>query len=262
MKKPLALAMAAGVLACGMYGCSEYVTPPDNNGGSADLGSISRPEPQSPPSSDAAHFDSLVSSPADVKPAAQFPTAIAVVRIQASGYQAPRCDTWGYGKFSVVTTRDVEIEDPKLMEKWLALPKVLGIVPLNHLLLPENLNSDRDLRTAALSLHADMILIYTFDTKVYTADQALPLSILTLGLAPDNTTRVVTTASAILLDTHTGYLYGTAEATDHDDGLTTSWTTAVALDNARDRTEKAAFKDLAPRIEAMWTGVVKAYPAH
>jgi hypothetical protein len=97
---------------------------------------------------------------------------------------------------------------------------------------------------------------------VYTTDQALPLSIATIGLAPDNSTRVVTTASAILVDSHSGFVYGSVEATAHEDGLTTSWTTTPALDNARDNSEKAAFKDLAAQVESLWTKVASDYSNH
>ena len=259
MKRRIMLAAAGAAMACGMFGCTEYETPADSNSASANLGAGAQQNAAMPPASGAAHFDTLFSSTADAKPAARFPANIAVVRIQASGYQSRYCDTYGRGRYTIVTTRDVEMEDPKLMEKWVALPNVRGVVALNHLLLPQNLNSDQDLRTAALALHADMLLIYTFDTSDYTKDQALPLSIATLGLAPDNTTRVVTTASAILVDSHTGYVYGAAEATDHDDGLTTSWTTSAAIDNAHDKTEKAAFKDLAGNIETLWKRVASDY---
>jgi hypothetical protein len=39
-----------------------------------------------------------------------------------------------------------------------------GLAPLNRLVLPQQLQSDRELRVGAAKLHADMLLIYTLDT--------------------------------------------------------------------------------------------------
>ena len=116
-----------------------------------------------------------------------------------------------------------------------------------------------DIRKAAAKLHADMLLIYTVDTTFYQQDQAAPLSVITLGLAPDHTTRVISTVSAMLIDTRNGYVYGTAEATDRDDGLTTGWTVDSAFENARIKTEKGAFKKLTGQVCSMWEKVVKEY---
>lgn len=252
MKSRFLLNVAGLLLACGIGGCTAYVTP----GRGVDLSQIA-PDALTPQAPGAPRIDGRLSETFNAKPTAQLPASIAIARIQADGYHSYTCESWGHGKFCVVTTRD--IEDPKLFEQWQSMPSVAGLVPLNRLLLPEELNSDMDLRAAAAKLHADMLLIYTLDTNFYTQDQAVPLSIITLGLAPDNSTRVVTTASAVLLDTRTGYVYGAAEATARDDGATTSWSTESAIENARQRTERGAFKDLSGQVESMWARVAKDY---
>src|SRR5205807_1721864 len=107
--------------------------------------------------------------------------------------------TYGRGAYTVVTTRDVESNDGKdQMEPLEKLPMMTGIAPINRLLLPEELKSDLELRQAAATLHADMLLIYTLDTNFKVEDAIAPLTVVTLGLSPNQQARVVTTASAVL----------------------------------------------------------------
>jgi hypothetical protein len=190
----------------------------------------------------------------DRKPLASFPAAVAAVRIQAPGYVSQTAQGWGHGAFSIVTTRDVESDQS--MERLRKLPHVRGIAPVNRLLLPAQLNSEKDLRTAAAQLQADMLLVYTFDTTFHDRDVAKPLSIVTLGLSPTQATRVVTTASAVLLDTRNGYVYGVAESSARKSGVATAWNTESAIDADRQKTEREAFDKLVGQIESMWTGVV------
>lgn len=59
-----------------------------------------------------------------------------------------------------------------------------GVSPLNRLLLPQHLNSDRSLRQSAARLHADVLLVYTFDTDIYVGDGTSPTDFMTLGFLP------------------------------------------------------------------------------
>ena len=136
---------------------------------------------------------------------------------------------------------------------------ISGIAPVNRLLLPANLNSDEELRQAAAKLQADMLLIYTFDTQFTTEDKAAPLSVISLGLSPNQQIRVTSTASAVLMDTRNGYIYGLAEATDQRDQMTNAWQNQVAIDDTRRATETAAFDKLVGDLENTWKGVVAHY---
>ncbi len=169
------------------------------------------------------------------QPMAKFPTGIAAVRIQSAGYRSDTVQTFGTGKFCVITTRDVEKDEQ--FDQLMKMPLVIGIAPVNRLLLPEQLNSETDLRQAAASLHADILLVYTLDTAFQVQDKAAPLSVITLGLSPTQNASVICTASAVLLDTHNGYVYGVAEATDHSNQIASAWTSEAAVDAARRRTE-------------------------
>src|SRR4051812_15650966 len=45
-----------------------------------------------------------------VEPLASFPAKLAVARVQASGYCNYAVKSYGYGQYSVVTTRDIETD--------------------------------------------------------------------------------------------------------------------------------------------------------
>ena len=227
-------------------GCaSEYSTP----GRSADLRAVGV-TPEMVQNGTPNNVDTLMKK----KPLAALPTGIAVVRLQASGYRSQSGEGYGSGKYSVLTTRDSEPEDAFI--RLAKMKMVSGIAPINRLLLPENLNSDQELRNAAAQLHADMLLIYTVDTTFRSQDLGTPLPLLTLGLFPDERMTCVATSSAVLLDTRNGYIYGLAEATARNSKLTGFWGNRNAMDDARKRTEAESFEKLVGSIEKMWEGVI------
>lgn len=239
------------ILACGLAalaGCSTYAVPP----GGADFKAIGL----TPKQRDALSDDTIAKT-LEKQPLASFPTGVAVARIESPGYHSDSAQSYGNGKYSVVFVRD--IEKPEQFRRLANLPMMYGIAPLNRMLLPTNLQSERELREAAAQLHADMLLVYTLDTKFVDEDLASILTLVTLGVAPDRHISVVTTASAVIVDTRNGYLYGTAEATEKRNGLTNVWFSEAAIDGSRRDTETAAFEKLVGELETTWTGVVKQY---
>ena len=82
------------------------------------------------------------------------------------------------------------------------------------------------------------------------------LPVISLGLSPNQQARVVTTASAVLMDTRNGYVYGTAEATERNERLASGWTSDDAIDAARLKTEKGAFEKLVENLETTWKTVL------
>jgi hypothetical protein len=192
----------------------------------------------------------------DRRPLAKLPARIAYVRVQAPGYASETAQGWGTGAYSIVTQRDIENEDKILSGLIARLPRVNGLAPISRLLLPEALHSDLDLREAAAALHADMVLIYTLDTSFHVQDAAAPLTVVTLGLSPNQVAHVNCTASAVLLDTRNGYVYGIAESTEQQEQLASAWTSEAAVDQTRRRVEGKAFAKLATELEQTWTGVV------
>lgn len=239
-------AVAVGVAAvCGwVVGCSRYVPP----GRGAELTPAALQELR------VKQGDATIEKLMQLKPLAKFPAAVAVVRVQASGYRSYTAQGYGRGAYSVVTQRDVEKEAD--FERLTKLPMVAGVAPVGRLLLSPEMSSDAQLREAAARLGADVLVIYTLDTTFTTEDNAAPLTVISLGLSPNRVVRVGTTASAVILDTRNGYVYGTAEATETGKQLTNAWQDETAADQARRRTESAAFGRLVTELEKTWGMVV------
>jgi hypothetical protein len=234
----LLVVLALGLLA----GCASYVPP----GGKADLNAFA-------PASIQEGFA--------VKATAPFPAAIAAVRVQApvytNHYLKQNGGKHGTGRYSVITTR--EVEDESHFNRVSKLPQVAGVVSINRMLLPQNLEGDREIREAAARLQADLVFLYTFDTSFFDTDIAKPLTVITLGLSPTQKIKVTTTASALLLDTRTGYVYSAYEVTQRADTLATSWGSRDAADETRQNNERAAFSKLVEEFVTTWPKVLERH---
>ena len=214
-----------------------------------------------------AKADLQVFAPADIqagfaaKPTNPFPASIAVVRVQAPTYSnynlQQRGGNYGSGRYSVILTKEAG-EDLQL-ERVGKLPQVAGLVSINRMLLPERLESDRELRTAASRLQADLTLLYTFDTAFFDTDIAKPLTVITLGLCPTRKISAATTCSALLIDTRTGYVYSAYEATERRETLSTSWGSRDSADEARRGNEQEAFKKLIDEFVTTWSKVLERH---
>lgn len=225
------VAIALLLASCG----TSYVPP----GARADLNGIA---PQS------------VQAGFDLKPSYPFPSAIAVARLQApsySNYQVRTSGgTYGTGAYAVVLSR--EVEDEATIQRLARLPEVSGVVAFNRLLLPDHLNSDTDLRQAAARLQAGLVLIYTFDTRFFDANDSRALSSISLGFAPTKRINVVSTCSALLLDTRTGYLYSAYESTSKAEARSNVWDSSDSADALRRDTEKNAFEGMVAEVTGSW----------
>jgi hypothetical protein len=218
-----------------LSGCASYVTP----GGPVRLEAINRSD---------------IAEVASRKPAANLPATIAVIRVQAPQYRSYTSDAIGKGNFSVVPTQELLSEEQlKSISRW---PSVTAVVPISRLLLPPVLNSIDDLRLAAAKLQADVVLVYTVDTTFRVQGRAYgPLSVISLGLAPDRDAYITSTASAIFTDVRTGYTYGVAESTAKAAGLTNAWGSRDTIDRKRLEAEKQAFENLLLESAKTWKGI-------
>lgn len=222
-----------------LEGCASYTTP----GGSVELSKLAETD-----------INELMSK----QPAAHFPANISVARVQAPGYQSYKLSSFGTGRYSVVTTREVESDED--FARLSKLPQVAGIAPLNRILLPSNLDSVKSLREAAARLKSDILFIYTFDTSFHAGEQKFaPLNVISLGFLKNKEVTVTTTVSAAFFDVRTEYLYGLSEATSKESKNASVWSTSSAVDDLRVSTEKAAFQKLLPEIEKTWSGIVTQY---
>ena len=191
------------------------------------------------------------------EPASAFPAAIAVVRVQGQGYETLTSRGYGRGRYSVVTTRDIESDEA--FGELGDMPLVAGVAPVGRLLLPSQLRSIRDLRTAAAKLRADMLLIYSVDTSFTVGGQPLgPLTLIFLGLIPNKQAHVTATVAGILVDVRTGFIYGTTEATAREDQNASVWSTDLVIDEARIRAERQAFDGFVTELQELWGGLLDA----
>jgi hypothetical protein len=237
-KTALAMIVACGFVIVGA-GCASYVTP----GAGVDLARLGD-----------ADIKELMAN----EPAAKFPANVAVARIQAPNYHSYRNESYGTGRYSVVTTRDVETEED--FHSIAALPMVAGVAPMNRLLLPAQLDTVKALRTAAARLKADILLVYTFDTTFRVGAQKYrPLNVIALGFLNNKEVIVTTTASAAMFDVRTEFLYGLAEASARESKSASVWSSSDTVDDLRVVTERKAFELLLPEIQKTWAGVVKTH---
>lgn len=133
------------------------------------------------------------------------------------------------------------------------------MVALNRLLLPKNLSSDLDIRAAAAKLQADAILIYTMETTFDDGKILDPLTTVTLGLAPNKTFKITSTASAILMDTKTGFIYGALEETATRSGITMVWGSFKVIESGRKKTEQEALTKLIDSFTPFWNAIYKKH---
>ncbi len=224
-----------------LTGCATYQTP----GAGVSIGDLSQSSPE-------------ISEMMQREPAAEFPARIATIRVQASGYGSGTTSCYGQGEFCVVTARDLEEEgDYKRLSR---LAGVADIARVTRLLVPASVSGIEDLRRAAAGLKADIILLYSIDTRFVVEGQSLgPLSVVSLGLIPNKRAHVTSTASAALVDVRSGFIYGVAESTASDDQRATVWSTQQTIERARLGTERSAFQDLIGEVEDLWKGIVNAH---
>jgi hypothetical protein len=250
----LVLAATALTSACSAH----YV----RRGRPADLGALSQEELARNAATDERAAESLsLRALLERQPAAAFPAALAVVRVQARErgepvppWERPAART---GHFEVVTLRDVESDE--CLARLRALPEVRGIAGANAMLVSGPIEDEVDLRKLAAQLGADVLLAYTLDTHEELDDESPLFSALTLGLLPTHEIEVRTTAAAVLLDTRTGYCYGAAEGSAARSPHTSYWRWEEATDDARLANEREAFAKLVTAFEDTWRGVVAAH---
>lgn len=230
--QPLALVVAAALLG----GCSaKYVTP----SGPAPIGAMTT---------------GSVADRYRLVPESPMPATLAFTRVQACGYRSFSAAGVDRGGISLVGPKDLERDtDAEAIRAW---PSVRDVVRLTPIIVPNGADAALALREGAATLHADILLIYTMDTEFDVNQVAIgPLGVVTLGMIPNRSAVVRSTASAVFLDVRTGYCYGTAESSAKDDQVANHWTTQQATDDCRVRVERKALDGLMAEASKAWTQV-------
>lgn len=224
---------------CLITGCRSYVTP----GAGVRLNDINRAD---------------IAEIASRKPAANFPARIAIARVQASDYRSHSAEPLASGRFSVITAQELLSEsDMQAINAW---PQVADVAPINRLLLPATLDSVEDLRASAAKVQADILLVYTIDTSFRVQGRGYgPLTAISLGLVPDRDAYITSTASALIMDVRTGFVYGLAESTAKTSGLTNAWSSSDTVDRKRIEAEQRSFRLMVSEVGKTWSGVSQQY---
>lgn len=237
MKSLVLAACCAALLA----GCSTYRTP----GAGVALGAITE-------------ADGDIATAFQREPAVQFPAQLAVARVAGAGYWSRSNSGYGGGAYSIVTTRDIETDAS--LARLGRMPRIAAVAPVSRLLVPIQLQSTRDLRIAAAQLRADVLLIYTIDTRFRTETTELgPLQTVALGFLPSKKAVVNATCAFMIVDVRTGFIYGTGETTASEDQRSNVWGTDSAIEEARLRAERRAFEDGLGEVETLWASIVAAH---
>lgn len=231
--------MLIALMALACAGCASYTTP----GGAVSMAGID---------------DAGIEEAYSRQPASGYPATIAMIRVQDAGYRTRTAFGHSIGAWSVVTTRDIESE--QAIERIAVLPLIDGVAPVGRLLLPQDARGIKDLRRSAAQLRADMLLVYSVDTR-YTVEGRTfgPFTAISLGMLPNRTAHVTSTVSGLLVDVRTGFIYGSSEATATERQRSGAWTTAAAADEARIRSESQAFEDFVDEFALLWSGVAAAH---
>lgn len=220
-------------------GCATYRTP----GGAAMLAELTAPD---------------AGGATERRPVAGFPARIALARVQATGYEQTNPACHGTGRYCVVTVRNVE--SGRDIQRLQQLPRVAAVETLSLDRLPAALDTLDALRPAAAALDADLLLLYTLDTR-FTVDQAeyRPLTELKPGFLPNRGARVTAKTSGVLIDVRSGYVYGRLEASSWTDRNAALWATRAAIEDDRRMTERAAFELFVDKFTVLWGDVVATY---
>jgi hypothetical protein len=247
--RSIVLAAVVATFALPLAACAKYRTP----GLAADFTALGlTPEQQSAVTSEG------VREAMARRPAASFPTRIATVRLQDGEY-------WSYsygrsrsgGRFSVVPSIDLErAEDAERLRR---LPMIADVVPLNRIVLPDGVSGIDAIRNAAGSVQADMVLVYTLDTKFRTRTTIPALGVFTLGIFPNEAARVDTILAAALIDTRTGFVYGLVQGQGAAGQLANAWTSDDAVEDSRKRADRLALERALQQFEQVWKDIVETH---
>ncbi len=190
----------------------------------------------------------LISRAYNAQPTMRFPAAVAV---------AP------HGSEAIMHLRALDalgkLEPLKTLPQLRALPMVSGLVESNIRHSDESNVSDLRLREAAARLHADAVLLISVETNATNGEVFAPLTTATLGLFPNNRYEIIATGLAALVDTRTGYVYGTLEKSAAKTGVVMVAGSDESLQRRKQQAQRMAMEKLLKEFPSFWSGVVAAH---
>ena len=191
--------------------------------------------------------DPLIARATNAKPTMQFPATIAIAANDQTVREHIRA-------LSALGKLDGLDSLPQLARTVIVSPVVVGDTDQEH-----RISADLRLREAAAKLHADAVLIIANESQLTDGSVVAPLTALSLGLFPNKRYELISTAFTALVDTRTGYIYGTNEKSRARTGLTMSWGSDDVIHRARSKAEREAMEKLFADFPAFWRGIVAAH---
>ncbi len=230
MKHILLPAVAAAILCSG---CSSYVNSPAAT--------------RAREAKRAEFTDPLIARAANARPTMQYPATIALAPNDRSVREHVRALS-AFGKLDALNSL------PQLARTTVISPAIIGDTDQEH-----RISADLRLREAAAKLHADAVLFIAIETQATDGRIIAPLTELSLGLLPNKRYELISTAFAALVDTRTGYVYGTVEKSRAKSGITMSWGSDDVIRRARAKVERHATETLFADFPAFWRGIVATH---
>ncbi|MEY5027638.1 MAG: hypothetical protein RLZZ244_3166 [Verrucomicrobiota bacterium] len=184
--------------------------------------------------------------PAHSKTPSPFPTSLAIAPIQFK---------------SGTTAKHLRALDAdRKLEFLKSLPEVRSVSILGPVIVPEDeKKSDQAVREAASKVHADMVLALSVDHEISESDVFAPLTLVSLGLLPTQRYEVVATAVATLVDTRTGYVFGTFEKSRVRRRFTIAWGSSDRIEGGIETADRDALRKLLKEVPSFWNGVLATY---
>jgi hypothetical protein len=215
-------------------GCSSYVNSPAARSAVAEKKQ--------------AFSHALISRAYNAKPTMRFPATIAIAPQSGEAVMHLRAlDALG------------RLESLKTLPDLRGLPMVSGLVSNRAPIDDSATESDLRLREAAARLHADAVLLISVETNATNGEVFAPLTTATLGLFPNNRYEIIATGLAALVDTRTGFVYGTMEKSAAKSGLLMVAGSGDALERRKQLAQREAVEKLLREFPDFWRGVVSAH---
>ncbi len=251
MQRMLLRLSCAVIASLSLMGCSSHVVTPSGADMTA-FGMVVDPKTR------AWQTDHEIAKTLELVPLARFPTAMAVIRVQsAANHSRSGGVSYGRGSYRVVLTPTIETK--KHLNQIRQLDQLTGVVRLNRLVLGQQLRTDKELRNAAARLHADLVLIYTINTEWTIDNDPEPLDAITFGLVKYKNITVTSTATALLMGTHNGFVYATSEVTRDKQYEDNAWRTSEQIEQVQETLEQEAFDGLVESFTKSWPELIRVY---
>lgn len=182
-----------------------------------------------------------------LRPIASFPAVIAVLELTS-----PK--QWNEERAMGIRTEE-ESADLRCLD---SLPRVQQLSMINPMHI--QWGHPQSYYSAARSMNADILILYQVRSgRVYHGVTIPLLGVLTLGLFPNEYRQAFATASALILDARTGYLYGTIEMSSSAWRLANGWTGDDQDDSIALRARQHAIADFGKALPQAWERILKKH---